>query len=42
MKEKGKMGRDICLAKDFATHISPLSFLLSKHLFASKQIAKAE
>lgn len=42
MKEKGEMGRDICLAKDFATHILPLSFLLFKHLFASKQIAKAE
>ena len=42
MKEKGEMGRDICLAKDFATHIYPLSFLLSKYLFASKQITKAE
>ena len=42
MKEKGEMGRDICLAKDFATHISPLSFLLSKYLFASKQITKVE
>ena len=42
MKEKGERGRDICLAKDFATNYLPLSFLLSKHLFASKQIAKAE
>ena len=42
MKEKGERGRDICLAKDFATNYLPLSFLLSKHLFASKQITKAE
>ena len=42
MKEKGEMGRDICLAKDFVTNYLPLLFLLSKYLFASKQIAKAE